>query len=125
MSPRSSQAEKTLQTDEALCRSILYDALSLALHYPTTETCGKLLSRETALTLREAALILSAGRRRRSPAPADSAVSAPPAGLESRVVAWTETFSSQTSEGLLTVHGRLFGHTARGTVCPYETEYGP
>ena len=104
--------------DVALCRSVLYDAMSLALHYPTGATCARLLSEDARLALREAAAGLD-----RLP-PRDSPTGDTPPDIVTRVEDWIATFPSQSLDSLLSWHGYLFGHTARGAVCPYETEYG-
>lgn len=44
--------------------------------------------------------------------------------LPGRVAEWVGTFDGLTLERLVSLYGTLFGHTPRGTVCPYETEYG-
>jgi DMSO reductase family type II enzyme chaperone len=111
------------QRDDALCRSVLYGALSLALHYPTAETCDKLLSPDAAPALRQAASILSA-RRPHGSAPADGLQRDFSSDLVRRIDDWIATFQSLKRDRLLVTYGRLFGHTARSPVCPYETEYG-
>jgi len=97
------------EADVALCRSALYEALALGFRPPTAETAARLASAEGAEALGDAAALLDAawgadlaGLIRRLPAPP------PPLFLES----------------LDAEYRRLFGHTARGLVPPYETEYG-
>lgn len=89
----------------ALCRSALYEALALGLRPPAAETVARLASPDGVAALADAAAVLdeaegslAAGIRRL----------AGPFGLEP----------------LTAGYQRLFGHTARGAVPPYETEYG-
>ena len=44
--------------------------------------------------------------------------------LAARMEEWLRTFETLTLDQWLSSHGQLFGHTARGVVCPYEAEYG-
>ena len=110
--------------DEALCRSVLYGALSLGFHPPSQESVEALCSEEARLALADAASLLMDGASKAS----ETLESAEPGeeneNLAARVNEWVLTFPSLTLEGWLLAHGRLFGHTARGIVCPYETEYG-
>ncbi|MBI4010682.1 MAG: molecular chaperone TorD family protein [Candidatus Rokubacteria bacterium] len=93
-------------SDLALCRSALYEALALGIMPPTDETVARLVAPEGVAALADAAAVLdeeaegglAAGVRRLADAP----------GLD----------------GLAAAYQRLFGHTARGAVPPYETEYG-
>jgi DMSO reductase family type II enzyme chaperone len=96
------------EVDRALCRSALWEALALGFRPPTAETVARLASREGALALAEAAEAL--GRTATTE-------------LASRVraLAGEPALSRAT---LVSAYGRLFGHTARGRVAPYETEYG-
>lgn len=109
--------------DEALCRSVLYGALSLGLHVPTEETFRQLQSENTKLALRAAVSLLGSS-------PQESAAKAELCGAEAkldlltRVEDWLRTFETLTLEQWIAASGRLFGHTARGLVCPYESEYG-
>lgn len=100
--------------DQALARSVLYGALSLALDVPAEEILRRLQAESAKQTLREAASFLAHGEQEAEPT----------ADLVARVEDWVRAFESLTLEQWLTTHGRLFGHTARGVVCPYEAEYG-
>lgn len=100
---------KTTEVEMVLCRSAIYEALALAFRPPTDETVARLASSEGAGALADAAAVLDAawgtdlaGLIRRAPAPPR-----PP-----------------SVESLGSEFRRLFGHTARGLVPPYETEYG-
>lgn len=91
----------------ALCRAALYEALSLALQPPGEETRRRLLDVDAALALADAAAVLDA---------------VDPAGLAERAAALAAPQADLAELDL--AHQRLFGHTARGAVSPYETEYG-
>jgi len=97
------------ERDIALCRSLLYEALALGFSPPTSQTCRRLGTDSAAAALSEAAAFLEGeegmtlARRARS--------LAAPAG-------------TPCLEELSTSYQDLFGHTARGPVPPYETEYG-
>src|SRR3989338_9104756 len=110
--------------DQAICRSVLYGALSLGLHYPTEETLSVLRAEDSRRALSDAASFLMAcaggGEEDARAASSERA----PADLVARVQDWVATFESLSLEEVLARFEKLFGHTARGTVCPYETEYG-
>ncbi|MBI4464881.1 MAG: molecular chaperone TorD family protein [Acidobacteria bacterium] len=111
--------------DEALCRSVLYGVLSLGLYPPTGQTFQELRSETARLALREAAQVLTQSARSVGSAgsvPSGEAENA--ADLPHRVEDWIQVIVSLPLDVWLTSHGRLFGHTARGQICPYETEYG-
>jgi DMSO reductase family type II enzyme chaperone len=95
--------------DLALCRSILYEALALGFRPPTAETMERLVSPKAVNALADAVAVL------------DFAWNTDLATLArqfpgSPVLPSLEAFQAS--------HRRLFGHTARGGVPPYETEYG-
>ena len=100
--------------DAALCRSVLYGALSLGFHYPTEENLAWLRSEDARLALWDAAsfLMSSAGGEENSRQASGN--------LVARVEDWVTTFDSLSLEESLARYGKLFGHTARGPVCPYE-----
>ena len=128
--------------DEALCRSVLYGLLSLGLYTPTERTFQELRSETARLALREAAQLLTpsahstvaqGGEQSRTAKSARSAesVESVPSGeaenavdLASRAEDWIQAIESLERDVWLTYHSRLFGHTARGQICPYESEYG-
>lgn len=95
------------EADFALCRAMLYSALALGFHIPTDETMKRLGSEEGSEALGEAAQLLESYHG----PDLCSAVRA----LNSK---------HQALPALLSSFARLFGHTARGAVSPYETEYG-
>ena len=92
--------------DLALGRSALYEALALGFRPPTAETVARLATREAVDALADAAAVLD--------------------------LAWGSTLAAEVGRlpdltDLATLQAgfrRLFGHTARGLVPPYETEYG-
>ncbi len=95
--------------DLALARSALWEALALGFRAPTAETAARLASREGARALADAAAALGPAGGGDRLAPLALALAVEPA-------ATVETLGAR--------HAELFGHTARGAVPPYETEYG-
>jgi TorA maturation chaperone TorD len=89
--------------DAALGRGTLYVALALGFRPPTDETLFKLVSPAAVEALAEAAAIV------------DPALRGPVLALAAR---------GADLPTLAAAHRRLFGHTARGEIPAYETEYG-
>lgn len=104
----SKSAQQTDEIDTALCRGMLYSVLALGFQSPTEETRSRLASKKAVTMLAQAAALLDASGG---------------AGLPSNVKELAAA-EGESLENLQASHGRLFGHTARGTVPPYETEYG-
>jgi DMSO reductase family type II enzyme chaperone len=100
----------------ALCRSLLYEALAIGFRRPTEVTRTRLLTEDAAAALAEAAAVL------------DEEVPLPSAGTQDGLAALVKALArsddGRTLESLLLSHLKLFGHTVRGPVPPYETEYG-
>jgi TorA maturation chaperone TorD len=94
--------------DAALCRSALWEALALGFRVPTAETVARLATPEGAGALADAAAVVDDGAT---------------AGLVPLVRALAAAPAPPPAD-LRDAHDRLFGHTARGAVPPYETEYG-
>lgn len=94
--------------DAALCRSALWEALALGFRRPTAETVARLAEREGAGALAEAAVIVEDPDEPGAATAVRALGSDPPPPLAE----------------LQAAYDRLFGHTARGAVPPYETEYG-
>ncbi len=95
--------------DVALCRSLFYEALSLGFRPPAGGAPWRFGSAEAAAALAAAAALLDADAR---------------AVLETKVralVSHDDLSDPAAQEAILL---GLFGHTGRGTVPPYETEYG-
>jgi TorA maturation chaperone TorD len=86
--------------EQALCRSMLYEALALGLCAPDEEVVQRLASPQGSAALAEAALLI------------DPELAGQVRDLGREV------------EGLPRRFRLLFGHTSRGPVPPYETEYG-
>jgi len=101
-------SEPPLEADLALCRSALWEALALGFRPPTEEAIARLATAEGSAALADAAVMVDACDGGELPALARTLGSPP-------LPALTE---------LRAEHARLFGHTARGRVPPYETEYG-
>ncbi len=103
------QDSKSHEVDLALCRSILYEALVLGFKTPTAETISRLISQEANRALADAAAVLD------DKTGTDLAFS----------VGRLSTPQVPISLAALEASFRLlFGHTVRGAVPPYETEYG-
>ena len=97
------------ECERAECRSILYCALSLGFRRPGTDTMTRLCSVEAAQALADAAALLdSTGEYR----------------LSDLATALANTQDRGDLEGIAEAYAALFGHTTRGVVPPYETEYG-
>lgn len=94
------------EVELALCRATLYAALALGFRPPTDETIGRLCSKEGSAALADAATVIDPD--------GDLASAAGSLALSDR--------ASVTELSALFL--RLFGHTARSTIPPYETEYG-
>jgi DMSO reductase family type II enzyme chaperone len=95
-------------SDLALCRSALWEALALGFRPPAVETVARLAALEGAAALAEAAAVLD---------------EVEDDGLASRAASLAVEPTPALAD-LGEAYGRLFGHTARGQVPPYETEYG-
>lgn len=94
------------EIDIAFCRAALYSALALGFRPPTEETIIRLASKWGAAALTEAATMLDPDHV------SGLAAACLPLAAHSSLLTVTVSYR------------RLFGHTARGTVPPYETEYG-
>lgn len=92
-----------------LCRAVFYRALSFGFRPPTEETLARLGSVEASNALADAATCLDPHDRYHLPALAR---------------ALPQAEGARELELLSHVFVILFGHTARGAVPPYETEYG-
>jgi TorA maturation chaperone TorD len=92
----------------ALARSVLYETLALGLQPPTRETLQRIESEEARRTLALAAETVD---------PEGTS------GLADAVLRLTR-LGPANPDDLALRHSQLFGHTARGPVCPFETEYG-
>jgi TorA maturation chaperone TorD len=94
--------------DLALCRATLYSACAIGFRPPSEGALERLAGNDNITALTEAAALMD-------PAP------------QSQIVAClTALFQAGQVEAayLSERHRALFGHTARGQVSPYETEYG-
>ena len=116
--------DKDRLCEEALARSVCYGILARALHAPTEELVRELQSEQTQDALLYAATVL--GRfPPRNPITSEAATTEDRSvHLPADAADWLRIFPSLSLERFLEIHGRAFGHTARGAVCPYETEYG-
>jgi TorA maturation chaperone TorD len=98
--------------DIALARSIFYATVARAFARPSEPVLRRLASPDTCRALEAAAALLDAGARR--------PVLAPAADRFGIVVAAAPVDVDGAGDRYTT----LFGHTARGPVCPFATEYG-
>lgn len=96
------------ELDRAYCRATIYSALALAFRPPTSETVARMIAQENCATLAATAALSNLGAGPDLSAAFDDLAAAGRAELS--------TLSSS--------YVALFGHTARGMVAPYETEYG-
>jgi DMSO reductase family type II enzyme chaperone len=96
------------QIELALCHATLYSAVALGFRPPSEETLTRFASSEATAALADAAAILDVDGR---------------LGLVAAVQALA-TAACAGAAALASSHAALFGHTARGPVPPYETEYG-
>jgi DMSO reductase family type II enzyme chaperone len=94
--------------DQALARATLYSALALGFRAPAQNNIVRLVSPPDSKWLAEAATILDPGAMYQLRSAAEALSNA---GRVDITV-------------LASLHVALFGHTARGSVPPYETEYG-
>jgi DMSO reductase family type II enzyme chaperone len=95
-----------VEIELALARATLYSVLALGFRPPTEEISARLGSNDAAAALARAAVLLDPTRE---------------FDLAAIASLLTPDDSLRT---LAEAHRRLFGHTARGAVPPYETEYG-
>ena len=100
--------EAVTEIDLAYCRAALYSALAIGLRFPEQDGLDRLLTDESKTSLTGAAAALYPAQQR----PLISAIQNLPAA------------AAADASTLASCHRRLFGHTARGLVPPYETEYG-
>lgn len=92
----------------ALARGVIARLLGIALAPPGDATLEELFSQRARRVLARAALIMDGGE-------------AGPVGAAAKELA---SLPAPSLQELRRVHLRIFGHTPRGKVCPYETEYG-
>lgn len=103
------ETEEDRTVDACLARSVLYGALALGFRSPAGESRQRLLSPEGRSVIRRAGGFLGSAT-----GGADLMAAAERlAGLD-----------AENPEALRARYQRIFGHTARGLVCPFETEYG-
>ena len=99
---------KVGEADLALCRATLYSALALGFRAPSEETIVRLAAEDNAGVLTEAAALLDPDEKSKVVSSIAALSQAGKVGIESLSLSYRA----------------LFGHTARGKIPPYETEYG-
>ncbi len=103
-----SLAQTSSDIDLSYCRAAIYSVMALGFQPPTEQILSRLLTSESQASLAHAAALLYPERQTEIVAGIEAlgqAREADPGALASR-------------------YGFLFGHTARGEITPYETEYG-
>lgn len=100
--------EAANEIDRAYCRAALYSAIAVGFQFPAHDRLERLLTDESKASLADAGAVLYPSCRPKFL----SAITAFPAPTAANTTA------------LASRHRSLFGHTARGPVSPYETEYG-
>lgn len=98
---------KLTKTELSMCRGIVYSALSIGFCPPRDETLLHLGTEEAAVALADALEPLD-----------------PEGRLSELALAIARAENARSLDGLRDSHLTFFGHTARGLVPPYETEYG-
>ncbi|HEV8722491.1 MAG TPA: molecular chaperone TorD family protein [Candidatus Binatia bacterium] len=101
-------ADKTGAVDLCYCRATIYSALALAFRPPVDETVARIIEPETSAALAVAAALIDIDGKLKLAGAIDALAAAGRAAVST----------------LASSHRALFGHTARGIVAPYETEYG-
>ncbi|OFW00035.1 MAG: hypothetical protein A3F68_08045 [Acidobacteria bacterium RIFCSPLOWO2_12_FULL_54_10] len=122
--PKNSTDNRQDLRDHALSRSVLYGALSLGLHHPTDAIFQKVQAIESQRAFLAAASFLTAYQHEPTAEEVNFLASDKSSALVVHTHNWVQVIESFSIEQWLDAHARLFGHTARGLVCPYETEYG-
>jgi putative dimethyl sulfoxide reductase chaperone len=101
-------ADKTGAVDLCYCRAALYSALAIGFQGPMDDNIARLLMAESRASLTSGVSLLYPSR-------------------EPDLVTLIEAFPTIDADFTRTLSARyreLFGHTARGPIPPYETEYG-
>lgn len=99
----------SMEAERAFSRSVLYKALSLGFLPPTSETTSRLCCEGIAETLGSAGAALDPGAEY---------------SLRELALALSRAQDADNVDALSDRFFILFGHTAKGVVPPYETEYG-
>ncbi len=124
MSAETPDQNQSQAVETALCNSVLSKALSLAFYHPTSDSFAALVSKKTREAVSQASSLLVEHSLENGKGSTDSPERDYPLELFKLTETWAGTLSSLNLSSLQSTHGRLFGHTAQGTVSPYETEYG-
>ena len=94
--------------DRAYCRATIYSALALGFSPPTEKTIARIIEPENNASLAAAAALIDVDGKLNLVR-----------GIDALAAAGRDEASTLASS-----YRALFGHTARGIVAPYETEYG-
>src|SRR5574341_203333 len=101
-------AQRSDAVDLAYCRAALYSALAIGFQAPTNDNLSRLLTAESKASLTHTADMLYPSR-------------------QPDLISLIDDFPNADTDcttALASRHRALFGHTARGPIPPYETEYG-
>ncbi len=98
----------SVSVDDTLARGVLYRALKVGFQPPEESSLDSIFSADGKEALKQAAALLDADR----------------GGALRDVVERLCVLPEPWAEELRQTYERLFGHTLRGRVCPYECEYG-
>jgi putative dimethyl sulfoxide reductase chaperone len=101
-------SEISAELDHALARSVICRVLAAALQRPARDTLDDLAAPRSVEALLHAALVLDGGL----------------AGPIHEAAAACAAAPSGSLQEIDALHASLLGHTLRGRICPYETEYG-
>jgi TorA maturation chaperone TorD len=105
------------ELDVALARAVVSRVLKIGLSFPNQESFGQISSVEAEEALSRAAVVLDEVD--------EVSNSNTLTGLTEAVARFrAPSLTISTVGDLGQDYDRLFGHTLRGKVCPYETEYG-
>jgi len=108
------ESSRVARIDVALARSVLYEALAIGFEPPGVASHARLGAAEAADALASAARLAESSAR--------GALSR--ARLPETARRLSRRFARTSLDEITLLHARLFGHTARGAVVPYEVEYG-
>jgi len=101
-------AEAASDIDLSYCRAAIYSVLALGFQAPTEQILSRLLTPESKASLAQAATLLYPEQK---------------TDLVASIEALAQAGEGETA-ALASRYHFLFGHTARGEITPYETEYG-
>lgn len=108
------------ELDVALARAVVSRVLKIGLSFPSQESFGRISSAESEQALSRAAVVLDEVADSNTLTGLTGLTGLTEAGVRFRAPSLTISTVGELGQD----YNRLFGHTLRGKVCPYETEYG-